>query len=92
MFDPVNVTHLGVEPPLRFTVEGDPVGFFDSDATSTLKAPDFNLEAITNVAKLATAPSLENAAKTANNTKFDSLLGLHKMSGSYSSHLLPKTL
>jgi hypothetical protein len=28
---------------------------------------------------------LKNAIKTANTTKFDPLLGLHKMSGSYSS-------
>jgi hypothetical protein len=84
VFDPMNVTHLGVEAPLRFTVQGDPVGFFDNNAIQTLKAPDFNLEAVTNVAKLAATPSLENAIKTAKTSKFDPLLGLHKMSGTYS--------
>lgn len=70
--------------PLRFAVVGDPVSMLDGNAQTTLKAPDFNLEAITNVAKLAATPSLENAIKTAKTSKFDPLLGLHKMTGSYS--------
>ena len=71
--------------PLRFAVAGDPVSMLDGNAQTTLKAPDFNLEAVTNVAKLTATPSLENSIKTANTSKFDPLPGFHKMSGSYSS-------
>jgi hypothetical protein len=57
----------------------------DSNAQMTLKAPDFNVEAVANLVNAYASPSIENAIKTANTTKFDPLLGLHKMSGSYSS-------
>jgi hypothetical protein len=71
--------------PLRFAVAGDPVSMLDSNAQTTLKAPDFNMEAVSNIANAYANPSIENAIKTAKTTKFDPLLGLHKMSGSYSS-------
>jgi hypothetical protein len=57
----------------------------DSNAQTTLKAPDFNMEAVSNIANAYANPSMENAIKTAKTSKFDPLLGLHKMSGSYSS-------
>jgi hypothetical protein len=71
--------------PLRFAVAGDPVSMLDSNAQTTLKAPDFNMEAVSNIANAYANPSMENAIKSAKTSKFDPLLGLHKMSGSYSS-------
>ena len=43
------------------------------------------MEAVSNIANAYANPSIENAIKTAKTSKFDPLLGLHKMSGSYSS-------
>jgi hypothetical protein len=43
------------------------------------------MEAVSNIANAYANPSMENAIKTAKTTKFDPLLGLHKMGGSYSS-------
>jgi hypothetical protein len=71
--------------PLRFAVAGDPVSMLDSNAQTTLKAPDFNVEAVTNVVNAYANPSIENVIKVGRSDKFDPLLGLHSMSGSYSS-------
>jgi hypothetical protein len=43
------------------------------------------MEAVSNIADAYASPLIENAIKTAKTSKFDPLLGLHKMSGSYSS-------
>jgi hypothetical protein len=53
--------------PLRFAVAGDPVSMLDSNAQTTLKAPDFNMEAVSNIANAYANPSMENAFKTAKN-------------------------
>ena len=69
--------------PLRFAVAGDPVSALDANAQTTLKAPDWNLGAIKNAVAAYTDPSPENVLKTTQST-FDPLLGLHRMTGSYS--------
>ena len=66
---------------MRFAISGDPVSMFQT----TFKAPDFNLDAVTNVASAYANPSFENVVKAANASNFAPLLGLRKMSGSYSS-------
>ena len=71
------------EHPLRFAISGDPVSAFDMNAATTMKAPDWNLGAVTSAAKAYTVPTPQNVLKTAQ-SNFDPLLGLHRMSGSYS--------
>ena len=69
--------------PLRFAVAGDPVSAFDANAQTTLKAPDWNLGAVSSAVAAYTEPSPENLLK-ASQSRFDPLLGLHRMTGSYS--------
>ena len=69
--------------PLRFAVAGDPVSALDANAQTTLKAPDWNLGAVSSAVAAYTDPSPENLLK-ASQSRFDPLLGLHRMTGSYS--------
>ena len=69
--------------PLRFAVSGDPVSAFDANAQTVLKAPDWNLGAVTSAAKAFADPTPQNLLN-ASQSHFDPLLGLHRMSGSYS--------
>ena len=71
------------EHPLRFAISGDPVSAFDMNAATTMKAPDWNLGAVKNAVAAYTDPTPQNVLKTAKSS-FDPLLGLHRMSGSYS--------
>jgi hypothetical protein len=57
----------------------------DSNAQTTLKAPDFNVGAVANAVNAYANPSIENVIKVGRTDKFDPLLGLHSMSESYSS-------
>ena len=88
------------EHPLRFAISGDPVSAFDMNAATTMKAPDWNLGAVKNAVAAYTDPTPQNVLKTAKSflpqrgsapsgrgaslPSFDPLLGLHRMSGSYS--------
>ena len=62
---------------------------FDMNAQTTFKAPEINLEGISNIAKTYTDPSLDNIINTANSGMPDPILGLHSMSGSYSDPSKP---
>ena len=71
--------------PLRFAIAGDPVSHFDRNSRTTMKAPDFSgVLAAKNAVEAWAAPTPENVLK-ASTSNFDPVLGLHGMSGSYSS-------
>ena len=69
---------------LRFAISGDPVSMFDMNAQTTFKAPEFNVEGITNIVKTYNEPTLNNIKNVADKGMPDITLGLHSMSGSYS--------
>ena len=75
--------------PMRFAVSGDPVSMFDMNAQTTLKAPEFNVEAINNMANAVNEPSLDNITKVAQKGFPDLTLGLHTMNGTYSKPSKP---
>lgn len=75
--------------PMRFAIAGDPVSMLDMNAQTTLKAPEFNLDAITNMTNAYTEPSLGNIAKAAKGGMPDFTFGLHTMEGSYSNPSKP---
>ena len=75
--------------PLRFAIAGDPVSMFDMNAQTTFKAPDFNVEGITNLAKTYNEPSLDNINNIKNTGMPDITLGLHSMQNNYSNPSKP---
>jgi hypothetical protein len=75
--------------PMRFAVSGDPVSMFDMNAQTTFKAPDFNLQAIKNIANVINEPSMKNIQKATQTGRPDITLGLHKMDGTYSNPSKP---
>jgi len=75
--------------PMRFAVFGDPVSRLDTNAQTTFKAPDFNLQAVKNIANVITEPSMKNIQKVAQTGMPDITLGLHKMNGTYSNPSKP---
>ena len=75
--------------PMRFAITGDPVSMFDFNAQTTAKAPEFNVDAITNMTKAYTDPSPGNIEKVVKGGMPDFTLGLHKMEGSYSNPSKP---
>ena len=56
---------------MRFATSGDPVSMFDMNAQTTSKAPDFNVDAVKNIASANANPSIENVVKAANTSNFD---------------------
>ena len=75
--------------PLRFAIAGDPVSMFDMNAQTTFKAPDFNVEGITNLVKTYNEPSLDNINNIKNTGMPDITLGLHSMQNNYSNPSKP---
>ena len=75
--------------PMRFAISGDPVSMFDMNAQTTFKAPEINLEGISNIAKTYTNPSLDNIINTTASGMPDVTMGLHSMNGSYSDPSKP---
>ena len=75
--------------PMRFAIAGDPVSMFDMNAQTTLKAPEFNLESVSNITNAYTEPSVDNMVKAANTGMPDITFGLHTMEGSYSNPSKP---
>ena len=75
--------------PMRFAVSGDPVSMFDMNAQTTMKAPQFNLEAFSNMANAVNDPSVGNITKAAKGGLPDLTLGLHTMDGTYSNPSKP---
>ena len=82
VFSPLDPAQLAGNQPLRFKTVGDPVAAFDENARTTWKAPDFNVEALTNLAGAFSEPTPANLLKVARDTPVDPLLGLHGM-GNY---------
>ena len=70
--------------PMRFAISGDPVSMFDMNAQTTFKAPEFNLEGISNVVNTYKEPSLNNIKNVVEKGMPDPTFGMHSMSGSYS--------
>ena len=79
------------ENHMRFAISGDPVSMFDMNAQTTVKAPDFNVDAVTNVASAYANPSFENVVKTANTSNFDPYLACIKFRVPIVPRLLQKT-
>ena len=75
--------------PMRFAISGDPVSMFDMNAQTTFKAPEFNLEGISNIVNAINDPSLNNIKNVANTGMPDPTFGMHSMSGSYSDPSKP---
>ena len=75
--------------PLRFAIAGDPVSMFDMNARTTFKAPDFNVEGITNLVKTYNDPTLNNIKNVTNTGMPDITLGLHSMKNNYSNPSKP---
>ena len=75
--------------PLRFAVALDPVSMLDMNAQTTFKAPEFNLEGISNVVNAINEPTLNNIKNVADTGMPDITMGLHSMSGSYSDPSKP---
>ena len=75
--------------PLRFAISGDPVSMFDMNAQTSFKAPEINLEGISNIVKTYNEPSVDNIINTTNSGMPDITMGLHSMSGSYSDPSKP---
>ena len=85
VFSPMNPGQLAEkDQPLRFKTLGDPVALFDDNARITVKAPVFPVEAAKNLAKAYVDPSPSNLIKAASERP-DPLLGLHRMTGTYSN-------
>ena len=74
--------------PLRFAISGDPVSMFDMNAQTSFKAPEINLEGISNIAKTYADPSLDNIINTTASGMPDVTMGLHSMN-SYSNPSKP---
>ena len=90
VFSPMSFDQLaGKNQPLRFKVVGDPVAAFDSNARTTWKAPDFNVGALTNLARAYSEPTPANLLQVAQDTPFDPTLGLHRMAGNFSEPSAP---
>ena len=75
--------------PMRFAISGDPVSMFDMNAQTTFKAPEFNLEGISNVVNTYKEPSLNNIKNVVEKGMPDPTFGMHSMSGSYSDPSKP---
>ena len=75
--------------PLRFAISGDLVSMLDMNAQTTFKAPEFNLEGISNVVNAINEPTLNNIKNVADTGMPDITMGLHSMSGSYSDPSKP---
>ena len=85
VFSPMNPAQLKEkDQPLRFKVAGDPVSLLDENARVTLKAPKFDVSAVTNLAQAYADPSPANFLKVAREGLPDPTLGLHRMTESYS--------
>ena len=69
---------------MRFALSGDPVSMFDMNARTTFKAPQFNLDAIKNIANVITDPTIQNINKVIQQPP-DPTFGLHTMNGTYSN-------
>ena len=86
VFDPCNAEQFldTANAPMRFAIRRDPVSMFDMNATTTLKAPNFNLDLVKDSYNMVSEPSINNAEKISNSIKsVDPLMGLHTMNDSY---------
>ena len=75
--------------PLRFAISGDPVSMFDMNAQTTFKAPEFNLEGISNIVKTYNEPTIDNIKNVADKGMPDITFGLHGMENNYSDPSKP---
>ena len=71
--------------PLRFAISFDPVSMFDMNAQTTFKAPDFNVEGISNLVKTYNDPTLNNIKNVTDTGMPDITMGLHSMKNNYSN-------